>query len=61
MNKFNLCDDVIVTGNKYYEGKTGRVVEIEVIDAGETIYTVAVLFANYIDLCFSEDELELLG
>lgn len=60
MKKFNLCDDVIVKGNNQFKGKTGRVVEIEVDENNNTIYTVAVLLGNYIDLCFTEDELELL-
>ena len=60
MNKFNLCDNVRVIGNRCYAGKTGRVVEIEVDENGNTLYTIAVLFGNYIELCFNENELELL-
>ena len=59
MHIFNVGDDVIIKGEGEFKGKKGRVIDVEVNEDNDTVYIVAVLLGNFIELCFLAKDLML--
>ena len=55
---FSVGDDVKITKGEF-EGRGGRVVDVEVNEENNTVYVVAVLLGNFTDLCYLGKDLVL--